>query len=282
MTPEVLPTRNRATLAASDRMRERFFREVAGAGLPNGPGPSDPISATQLAALPPAAQRYLEFMGVAGRPRVWSFRARWTGLFRMRPDQTWMRCEAWQYNSGLEVSRIFHMRLRLSGLVPVLVRDTYVRGEGRMLARLFDRVTIADVADHRIDTGELVTFLNDAIMFAPSMLFGLDTVFSAVDQGSFDVRLADRGRSVQARVFVDGRGRVTDFSTIDRYGTDPARRSDMVRARWSTPIRGWKLVDGRPLPEGGEAVWHFPSGTFLYADFSVAPGDLAFDVAPGR
>jgi hypothetical protein len=40
-------------------MRQRFLKEVASAGLPAGPGPSDPITEAELAALPEAAQRYL-------------------------------------------------------------------------------------------------------------------------------------------------------------------------------------------------------------------------------
>ncbi|WP_437969833.1 DUF6544 family protein [Sorangium sp. So ce260] len=268
-----------AILAPSRSMRAKFLREVAGAGLGSDPGPREPVTEAELAALPATAQRYLRFMKVVGRPRVWSFRARWTGVFRRRPDQPWTACEAWQYDTRLGIARIFHMRLRF-GLLPLLVRDTYVRGKGRMLGRMLDTFSVVDEANFKIDTGELVTYLNDAILFAPSMVLGPEATWTAVDDRSFDVALTDHERTVTARVFVDERGAVTDFSTTDRYGNDPAHPRDMVQARWSTPVAGWMVVDGRPVARGGTAVWHFASGDFAYAAFSLADGDIEFDVAP--
>ncbi len=82
-------------------MRAKFMREVAGAGLPPGPGPDAPVSDADLAGLPDPAPRYLRFMGVVGRPRVWSFRLGLTGRFRKGPKEGWMKCEAWQYNGSL-------------------------------------------------------------------------------------------------------------------------------------------------------------------------------------
>lgn len=267
-------------LDRSTGMRSRFLREIAAADLPIGPGPRDPIEAADLAGLPATVQRYLEFMEVLGRPRTWSIRSRWTGGFRMRPDRPFASCEAWQYDSSLEITRIFHMRMRLAGIFPILVRDTYLRGRGRMLGRAFDTFTVVDEANPKLDAGELVTYLNDAILLAPSMLLGPKVSFAAVDDRSFDVALTDHQRTVRARVFVDARGAVTDFSTTDRYGQDPFGSKEMVQARWSTPVQGFTKHRGRVVPKSGQAIWHFPSGDFTYADFKLSPEDLAFDVSP--
>jgi hypothetical protein len=62
-----------------------------------------------------------------------------------------MPCEAWQYNSRLGLARIFYIQLRFFGLVPVLGRDTYVDGRGRMLIRVLDLFTVGD------GTGEATT-----------------------------------------------------------------------------------------------------------------------------
>jgi len=263
-------------------MRAKFMREVAAAELPAGPGPDTLVTESDLAALPDAAQRYLRFMGVVGRPRTWSFRLAFTGLFRRTPDETWMKCEAWQYNSLLAVARIFHIRIRFGGLVPVLGRDTYVQGCGRMLIRLLDLVTVGDGTGEEYDIGELVTYLNDAALMAPSMLLGPDVRWSAVDASSFDVALTDHGRTVAARVFVDERGAPADFSTTDRFYANPQDPKQLVRGRWTTPIEGWQEIDGRSLPTRGRAVWHMPEGEFAYADFTLVPGALAFNVRPGE
>ncbi len=279
MQPQVHESeRPSASLAPSATMRAKFLREVADAQLPRGPWSRAIVSEADLVFLPEPARRYLRFMRVLGERRVWSFRVHWSGLFRRWPDEPFSPCEAWQYNSSLEIARIFHMRLRFGGLVPLLVRDTYVRGRGRMQGRLLDAFKVVDVADYKIDTGELVTYLNDALTFAPSMLLGPEVSWTEDTDHSFEITLTDHERTVRALVFVDERGAMTDFSTTDRYGEDPANPGAMVRARWSTPIAGWKLDGEKPLPTRGSAVWHFAGGNFEYARFALFPGGVELDL----
>jgi hypothetical protein len=112
-------------------MHSRFLREVVAAGLPAEPGPADVSGEDQIISLPQPTQPYLRFMGVVGRPRDWSFRLGFRGRFRIKPQQPWTPCEAWQYNSRLALARIFHIRIRMAGLVPISARDTYVDGHCR-------------------------------------------------------------------------------------------------------------------------------------------------------
>ncbi len=263
-------------------MREKFLRELVELGLASRPGEVTTVTESDLEALPPPAQRFLRFMRVPGRPRSWSFCARWEGRFRRAPDASWMPCEVWQYNSAVDVARIFHMRLRLGGVLPTYIRDLYVQGGGHMVGKVLDAFPVVDDASEKVTIGELVTYLNDALMFAPSMLLGPGTTWSAVDDGSFDVALEDRSTRVSGRVFVDERGALTDFSTTDRFGVDPDRKSDgLTRARWTTPVRDWAVVEGHLRPLGSCATWHFPGGDFRYAEIDGASLAIAFDVAPG-
>jgi hypothetical protein len=259
----------------------RFLREVAFAGLPAVAGPVEVVTSSQLASLPEPAQRYFRFMRVERRPQDWSLRLGFTGRFRTKPRQSWMKCEAWQYNTREAVARIFHIRIRFAGLLPVTGRDTYIRGRGRMLIRFLDIFTIGDGTGEEYDTGELVTYLNDAVLIAPSMLLVPEVSWSSVDASSFDITLTDHGRTVTARVMVDKDGAPTDFSTTDRFCYNPDEPKSLMRARWTTPIAGWEVVDGRPRPTAAQAVWHLPRGPFAYADFRLIPGSLVFNVPPG-
>ena len=262
-------------------MRRRFLHEVAAAGLPAGPGPADVVGDDQIISLPQPAQRYLRFMGVVGRPRDWSFRLGFRGRFRTKPEQPWMQCEAWQYNNCLALARVFHIRIRMGGLLPVIARDNYIDGRGRMLVKVLDLLTVADGTGEQFDIGELVTYLNDAVLIAPSMLLVPQVSWALGDANSFDVMLTDHGRTVSARVFVDERGAPLDFSTTDRFCYNPDHPKQLMRARWSTPVSGWKDLEGVPRPTGAQAVWHLPQGPFTYADFRLMPGTAAFNVQPG-
>lgn len=267
-------------------LEEKFRREVAAHGLPVAPGVDfdrAPVSDEDLAPLPATAQRYLRFMGVVGRPRDWSFRARFTGRFRRSADDAWMDCEAWQYNTRLAVARLFYMRLTMFGVVPVVGRDTYEDGHGRMQIRPLDLVTVMDGKGEAYDLGELVTYLNDAVTIAPSMLLAPNVTFTEVDEWSFDLAIADHGHTVRARVYVDEQGAPVDFETTDRWMSAPDDASKVTRCKWTTPLHGVQHAGDRRFPVSGKAMWH-PEGRepFAYAELDFDVSSLVFDVAPGQ
>jgi hypothetical protein len=214
-----------------------------------------------------------------GRPRDRSFRARLRGRFRPGADAPWQRMDAVQFNSAAPaIARIFHMRLRMRG-IPVQGRDLYLHGRGRMVIRPLDLFTVSDGRGPEFDLGELVTWLNDAVMMAPSMLLCPAVTWSAVDDGAFDITLDDRGNRVRARVMVAPDGAVTDFVTDDRWYAEPSAAP--VRTRWSTPVDGWQPAPGgRMLPTSGRATWMRPEGPLTYAEVTFTPGDLAFNLDP--
>ena len=262
--------------------RARFLSEVARAGLPSHPGPAAVVTDAELARLPEPAQRYLRFMGAVGRPRDWSFRLEFAGRFRLKPGQAWMACRTWQYNSRPAIARIFQIRIRMAGVIPVVGRDTYVDGRGRMQVRLLDVLTVVDGRGPEYDLGELVTYLNDGVLIAPSMLLVPAVTWQSVDADCFDIALTDHGRTVTARVTVDNKGAPTDFSTTDRFCVDPDDPKRSTRTRWTTPVTGWQTVDRRQVPVQGRATWHLPKEDFTYADFRLIPEAVAFNVEPGR
>lgn len=267
-----------ASRASSEHLSSVFARELEGAQLPRSAGPTVVVDEAAIATLPEPVRRYLRFMGVVGRPRDWSLRARFVARFRRGPGE-WLSCEALQYDTRLQLSRLFYMQLALGKVLPVTVRDTYLRGRGTMLAKAFDCFRVVEGTGHELDVGELVTYLNDAILMAPSLLLGPETSWKEVDANSFDVTLTDGVLSVSARVWLDERGAPTDFSTTDRYYDAPDGKR--VRTEWRTPVSGWQEAGGRKLPTRARAVWQLPTGELPYADFSIDPSQVVFNVPPG-
>jgi hypothetical protein len=261
-------------------MNGKFSYALKTVAPSTGIASGDPVSESDVAALPEPVRRYLRFMGAVGRPRDWSLRAHFHALFRLK-EGAWLPCEALQYDTRASVTRLFYMRLAMNGVLPVIVRDTYSQGKGRMLAKAFDLFTVVDGSGTELDTGELVTYLNDAILMAPSLILGPETTWSSVDgdRNAFDVAFTDRFRTVRARVFIDDHGAPTNFSTKDRFFDAPDGRR--VQTEWNTPIEGWQLSNGRHLPTRGRAVWMLPSGPFAYGDFRFDPERIEFNVAAG-
>ena len=251
------------TIGRADRsLQRRLDIDVARLRQPESCG-ADPVSEADLEPLPAPAQRYLRWMGVLGHPRVLAFRARFVGEIRLRPDQAWMPYRAWQYNRCDPVTRLVQMRIGVAGVVPMLGTDTYIDHVGQMHGKLLGAITVANGTGPEFDHGELVTYVNDAVMLAPSMLLTPNARWHEVDDDAFDITFTDAGNVVTARCFVDEPGRLVDFHTEDRWyaGTTPPTRTP-----WSTPIGGWTLLaDGRHFPSSGSAVWHFEDDEFFYA-----------------
>lgn len=263
--------------SSPEHLATTFGRELRAAELPAAPSRVETVTEETIAGLPATVQRYLRFMGAVGKPRDRSLRAHFQARFRREPGE-WSSCEVLQYDARQPLSRLFFMQLTLEG-VPVLVRDVYLQGHGSMRAKALDLVPIVDASGHELDVGELVTYLNDAILMAPSLLLGGETTWQGVDAHAFDVTLRDGQLSVKARVWLDERGAPQSFSTTDRFfDTADGRR---VRTEWRTPIHGWQEARGRMLPTSAEAVWMLPEGPFTYADFGFDPSRIAFNVEPG-
>jgi hypothetical protein len=214
-------------------------------------------------------------MGAVGAPRHWSFTARFKGRFRLRPGLGWMPAGAWQYNSAVDVARIFVMRIRFAGVVPVTGVDSYLRGRGRMLGKLLGVVTVADGRGGEFDIGELTTYLNDALLLAPSLLLRPGTEWKQLDEATFEVTLTDRGHRVSGRVTIDERGAPVDFVTTDRFADLPG---GLRQAEWHTPIRGWSAADGPPRPESVTALWRLPEGDLPYIEGRI--DDILYDELP--
>lgn len=204
----------------------------------------------------------------AGRLMGWDRR----GQFRMRPDQAWMSFHSWQFNMSDPITRLIRMRIDVAGIIPMFGTDTYLRQAGRMQGKVLGLVTVADGEGREFDLGELVTYVDEATMLAPSMLLTPACVWLPVDNGSFDVVFTDGPNTVRARLFVDDHGRLVTFRTEDRWyaGTHPP-----TRTTWTTPVDGWTTrADGRPIPAWGSAVWHLSNGDFTYVRGRFDPTNL--------
>jgi hypothetical protein len=252
-----------------------FLDGLHAAGLQR-PVPGPVVTDADLAPLPPAAQRYLRFMGVVGLPRQAALLARWTGRFRLRPDGAWLACQAWQYNTAEPAARLFRMRLH-RGILRMKGWDVYREGHGRMRGTLLGLLPVAKGEGPKFDTSEQVTWLDDAVLLAPSMLLRPEVMWSAgATPDTFSVAFTDAGRTVEAAVLVDAEGAPRDVHTDDRYADLPG---GLVRARWSTPVDSWRTVRGRRWPTEAHAVWHLLGGPFTYAE--MVPVDLVADPAEG-
>lgn len=132
------------------------------------------------------------------------------------------------------------MRLRFARVVPMIRVDSYITGRGEMSGRLLGLVRVAHGEGEEFDIRELATFLNDAVLLAPSFLLTETVTWSQGDGDSFDVTLGNVGHAVTARVLVDERGAPPGLQH-DGSLRQPARRNHPRRI----PVQVGQLSVGR-------------------------------------
>lgn len=257
---------------------ETVLAGAIAAGLPVDAAPGAVVTEDDIADLPGIARRYLHFMGVVGLRRDSTLSVHCRGRFRMRPRLPWMPYESRQINTADPVARIYHLRVDV-GPVPMIAADTLIHGQGSMKGSVLGLVPVLDSSGPEMDVGELVTWLNDAVLLAPTMLLRDGVEWADVDDRSFGVTVTAHDVQATARVVVNADGSPRTFETYDRY-VDLGK--GLERARWATPVSGWTTVGGHRQFSSGAAVWELPGGDFAYARIRLGNGDIRHSAVEHR
>jgi hypothetical protein len=181
------------------RLYRRLLADAEVTALPAGPPAVAAVREEDLAGLPDGAQLYLRSAGVIGRTADWSLAMHSRGRFRLRRAWPRMPCEAWQYNSAVAVARVFWMRIDGAGVVPMLGRDCYLRGDGRMVGKLAGVLTVASGSGPECAVSELVTFLNDVVSQVTGRVFLDASAEFSWQPGDIRYNIAPRATAGPAR-----------------------------------------------------------------------------------
>ena len=228
---------------------------------------ADVLTPEHLIGLPECVQRYLDFTGVVGRPKVWNYRLRFTGELRNAPDAPWMKVRIDQRSFVEPAARLFLIRASMFG-VPFVTLHRYVGATATFRVRLLGLFTVVDAFGSEMDQSETVTLLNDMCLLAPSTLASDRVSWSEVEPLRARATFSNAGHTVSALVSFDESGALVDFLSNDRYRTVDGKSYSLVP--WSTPVHEWADFEGRRLPVKADARWIEPEGELCYARFELA------------
>jgi hypothetical protein len=221
------------------------------------------VTREEIAPLPAPVRRWLEGSGVVGRERARVVRLRQRGWMRTSADQPWMAVEARQYFTVDQPAFVWMVDVVMKH-VPVVGRDSYQDGHGRMLIKAGGLITVADGAGDRTDQGTLLRFLGEIVWF-PSAALAPYIRWEALDDASAKATMSYGGVTASAVFTFDDAGRVM-LTTADRYmGAGP----QSTLQRWEIPVRAWRSLGGVLMPVEGSATWKLPAGDFDYFRWEI-------------
>jgi len=251
--------------------RAQYARDVA-AGLAAPVAQTTPVTGADLTHLPPIVQQYLRFTGAVGQPRVVNYRLHFHGALRNSPDSAWMPMEADQQSFVAPAERLFFVDARMFG-VPMTAYHRYIGPNATFEVNVASLVKVVDARGPEMDRSETVTLFNDMVLLAPATLIDPAITWEELDPLTVRATFTNAGHTIAAVLTFAENGALTNFISDDRSRTLDGKTYE--RVRWSTPVSGWRSVNGHRLPDA-EARWQLPTGEFAYARFEVI--DVAYNV----
>lgn len=220
------------------------------------------ISQSDLDHLPPMVTRYLEYVGVVGKPITESVKVEMEGEMRSK-NGAWFRFTSEQFNFYSDPARMFFMKAKMNGL-PVFGYHSYDGNSARMKVKLLSLFPVSELSGKELFKAETVTYFNDLCIFAPSRLIDKNIQWTSENDTTALAIFKNNNVSISAKLIFNQQGQLVNFISDDRLEI-----SEMKEYRFSTPLNDYKKINGYNLPTYGEAIWHFPEGDFVYGKFQV-------------
>jgi len=213
-----------------------------------------------LHGLPAPVARYFDFALSPGQPMVAGACIEWEGEFSMRPRR-WSAFTATQHYRVHPPAFVWDARIRMSGVVPVLVRDVYADSEGSLRAAIGGIVKVADQhGTPDIARGELLRYLGEAVWFPTALLPATGVTWTAIDSGSATATLSDGATTVSIDAHFAESGEIESLSAM--RPRDIGGRSALTP--WVARLHGYSRRHGMMVPGSGEVEWELESGSLPY------------------
>lgn len=254
------------------------YDEATTAGLSRSRPPPELLTEADLAKLPDPVARYVKATGFVGKPRVQSYRLRFTGRIRSDPGSAWMPFEADQQSFVEPKVRLFWMRATMKGL-PVEAFHHLADGAATMRVKALGAIPLVNASGPVMDRSESVTVLNDMCLLAPGSLLDPSIRWEAVDAHTAIARFTHGAHTVTATLLFGDDGLLTNFISDDRSRSSSDGKS-FTQLRFSTPVREYRTFGPYRLAAFGEGRWHTSDGDFAYGEFIIQ--HVEYNVQPER
>jgi hypothetical protein len=217
------------------------------------------VTEADLDGLPEIVQRYLRYTGVVGQPWIKAVRLKQRGDMRRAADKPWMPMKAVEYYTTNPPAFIWKGDFKAAPLFKITAIDRLRHGRGNMRIKLLGLFKVADLKAPELDEATLIRFFSEGIWF-PTVFLEDYITWETVDSLSAKVTMTYKGVTASGLFTFNELGQVINFET-ERH---MEKEGEFQLKPWSTPIEGYKEMNGMLIPSSGKAVWHLEDGEFSY------------------
>ncbi len=220
------------------------------------------VTEADLAHLPDLVRNYLLYVGVVGKPKVYSMKVTFAAEMRSR-TQDWFKLSVEQYSYFDKYERLFYLDATVKGL-PTMGYHRYKNDFAGMKIKLLGIFPVVEAEGDMMVTAETVTMFNDMCILAPATLIDTTIQWETIDSNAVRATFTNHSTTISAILYFNAMGQLVNFISEDRYDINEKKQYP-----FSTPMRNFDTINGFNLPTYGEAVWHYPEGEFAYGRFTI-------------
>ncbi len=224
------------------------------------------LNEVEIAYLPEPVKKYIRYTGCVGKPKVNNFSINFSGKIRSHEKKEWMELTSEQYNFIKMPTRLFYLDATMKGL-PVAGFHSFKNGVAFMDIRLLSMFKVEYQSGAVMDTSETVTFFNDLCVMAPVALIDKRIKWLEVENNKAKASFTNNGITISAWLYFNEKGELVNFVSEDRSAL--GENGEMIKLKWSTPLRDYKDINGYRLASYAEAIYTYPDGDFTYATFTL-------------
>ena len=240
---------------------ENTFRKDVGLGLQRtGIFDNQIITKQDIQHLPAPVQKYLQYVGAIGKPKVNNMRVSFNGEMRGK-DQNWFKFTSQQYNFYDDWERLFFMKAKINSL-PTNGYHVYKGSQAAMKIKLLSLFPVVDISNDDLFKAETVTLFNDMCLLAPATLIDRRIEWETINDRTVKANFRNKATTISATLFFNQKNQLINFVSDDRFDI-----SDNKQYQFSTPVSDYQNFNGYNLMTVGKAIWHYPEGPFTYGKF---------------
>jgi hypothetical protein len=252
-------------LGYSQNMKQTFKNESLTGIERTSTLPLEIVKESDLEQLPLIVRKYLSYVGVVGKEKVYNMRVVLEGRIRSNPGDSWMKLTSKQYNFFDNPTRVFYIKATKVGL-PVLGLHLYKNEKASFVVKLLGLIKVVDANGDKLDQAETVTVFNDMCLLAPATLISEKIQWDEIDSLTVDAKFTNRNITIGARLFFNEAGELINFVSNDRFDTNGKEYNNYP---WLTPVKKYKQIRDYKLCTEVSTDYQRPDTTFSYGEFRL-------------
>lgn len=221
------------------------------------------FDARELEGLPEPVQRYFRAVLTDGQPIIGAASIEMAGKINMSATaEQWKPFTSHQRVITRRPGFLWDAQVDMFPGAPARVVDSYVAGQGQLIAKLLGLVTVADAhGGGELARGEFMRFFAEAAWYPTALLPSQGVRWQAADDASANATIVD-GPITLILLFRFNESGLIDSVRAESRGAGVGK--GMVMLPWDCAYSNYQRQDGMLIPMAGEAAWVRSEGRKAY------------------